>query len=298
MKKIIVNEKYNGKKLNKILLEEIVGLTYSLFVNTLRKKDIKINGKRTNKDITVHTGDEIIVYISDHLLEQKKSDTKVNIIYEDDNILVYNKPQGIEVTGENSLTSYTHKKYSSSEFLPMPCHRIDRNTSGLVLFAKNQETLNILLEKFKLHEIKKHYYAWVYSIPKEKEKCLTAYLFKDNKKSRVYISDKSQKGYRKIITKYKVIKENKDNTCILDIEIQTGRTHQIRAHLAHIGMPIIGDGKYGKNEINKKFKKKRQCLCSYSIEFDFKEDSGILSYLNKKKIKIKSNFPNLKIEQK
>ena len=284
MKKIIVNGKYNGKKLNKILLDEVVGLTYSLLVNTLRKKDIKVNGKRTNKDIEIHTGDEILVYISDELLKQKKYDTEVTIIYEDDNILVYNKPQGIEVTGENSLTLYTHKKYSNLGFLPMPCHRIDRNTSGLVLFAKNQEALNILLEKFKLHEIKKHYYAWVYSIPKEKQKCLTAYLFKDNKKAKVYISDKPQKGYRKIVTKYKVIKENEDNTCILDIEIQTGRTHQIRAHLAHIGMPIIGDGKYGRNEINKKFNKKRQCLCSYSLEFEFKGNNGLLDYLNGKKI--------------
>ncbi len=280
MKKLIVDKKNDGKKLYDFLVDKLDSLTYSLFCNTLRKKDIKVNDKRTNKNIVVYQDDVVLVYIADDLLSSKK--ISFETVYEDDNILVLNKPRGIEITGANSVTSYVHEKYASSEFLPMPCHRLDRNTCGLVLFAKTETALNILLEKFKNHEIEKHYYAWVASVPKLKKQSLTAYLFKDNKKSLVYISDVPKKGYRKIVTSYEVIEEKADGTCFLDVVIETGRTHQIRAHLAHIGLPIIGDGKYGKNEINKAFNQKMQTLCAYKLKFCFSSDSGILEYLNNK----------------
>lgn len=291
MKKLIVNEKYHEKKLNKFLLDNLDGLSYSLFCNTLRKKDIKINGKRVNKDVILYKGDEVLVYIADSLLEQKNS-IDLNIIFEDENILFINKPINLEVTGNNSLTTLVHKKYENFDFKPMPCHRIDRNTTGLVLFAKNEKSLEILLSKFKNHEIEKHYLALVYGHPSYNSKKIEAYLFKDNKKSMVYISDAPKKGYSKIITSYNILEKRPNNTSILDVEIETGKTHQIRAHLAHLGYPIIGDGKYGKNDINKQFNKKTQMLCSYKIIFKFKTNADILNYLNNSCFELPINSSN------
>ena len=279
MKILVVDEKYNNKKLDKFIFDKFPSLSSGLFYKTLRKKDFRVNDNRISENIILHTGDEIKVFISDELL---KNNILLPTIYEDDNILVIDKPTNIEVVGENSVTSILEKKYSYIK----PCHRLDRNTTGLVLFAKNEESLNILLDKFKNHEIEKHYKATVYGIHKVKKAKLEAFLFKDSKKSLVYISNKPKKGYQKIITSYEVIKEDKkQNISVLDVKLETGRTHQIRAHLAYIGFPIIGDGKYGKNEINKKFDKKTQLLESYSLKFNFSSPSSILSYLNGKVIK-------------
>lgn len=285
MKKLVVNKKYDNKKLDKFLKDNISTLSNNLFYKTLRKKDIKINGKRVSENVTVFENDEILVYISDDLLENKLN---LDIIYEDNNILLINKPSNIEVTGQDSLTEVVHKLYTSCEFKPMPCHRLDRNTSGLILFAKNTQALEILLDKFKHHEIEKHYLALVYGIPQKKNERLISYLFKDSSKSLVYISDVPKKGYQKIITSYSLIESFDNDTSLLDVEIETGRTHQIRAHLAHIGLPIIGDGKYGINEINKKFKAKTQKLVSYKLIFKFESDSEILEYLSKKSFELKS----------
>jgi len=282
MKKLNVPEKYNGKKLSKFILDSFPHLSPNMLYKALRQKDIKIDGTRINKDCTIYSGSEVLVYIADNLLCPT---SELNVVFEDNNILIINKPTNLEVTGEQSLTSIVHSTYSTLEFLPMPCHRLDRNTTGLVLFAKNQESLNILLDKFKNHEICKKYLALVYGIPKVKKAKLESYLFKDNKKSLVYISDDFKTGYQKIITSYSVLEEY-DNSALLEVEIETGKTHQIRAHLAHIGFPIIGDGKYGINSVNKEFGFKYQQLKAYKLKFDFKTDSNFLNYLAGKVIQL------------
>lgn len=280
MRELIVPPKYDNKQLNTFILDTFSGLSQNTLYKALRKRDIRVNDIRINSNETIHTGDKIKVFITDELL---LSVNNFDIVYEDENIAVVNKPAGIEVFGDNSLTNLLQKQYSYI----MPCHRLDRNTRGLVLFAKSDTSLEILSNKFKNHEIKKYYKCKVYGIPNNKHSILEAYLFKDSSKSQVYISDVPKKGYRNIITEYTILSSNsEENTSILEVLLHTGRTHQIRAHLAHIGYPIIGDGKYGINEINKKFAKKTQELCAYKLIFDFSSDSGVLEYLNNKVIEI------------
>ena len=285
MKKLIVNKKYDNYNVVTFLQKSFEHLNTSNIFKALRKKDIIVNGVRIKENILLHEKDEITIYIDDKYLYPTLD---FPVIYEDDNILVLNKPASIEVVSDNinkqTMTTILKTKY---DFI-YPCHRLDRNTTGLILFAKNEEALNILFDKFKQNEIGKYYRCIVYGVPKEKSATKTAYLFKDNSKSMVYISDDPKKGYQKIITSYKTLDIDKaNNISTLEVELHTGKTHQIRAHLAHIGLPILGDGKYGIQKINKQFNKKNQCLESYKLIFNFKKDSGILNYLSGMEIKIK-----------
>ena len=290
MKKLVVNKKDNNKKIVDVILNNFTGLSSSLIFKTIRKKDIKVNSIRIKENIKVYSNDAIEIFLDDKYF--LNSNQNLDIVYEDENIVVVNKPKNIEVLSNNgnNLTTQIQNMYNNLEnTFPYPCHRLDRNTTGLVVFAKNHQSLDILNLKFKNSEIEKTYKCTVIGILKKKENTLKDYLFKDNKKSMVYISSIKKTGYREIITSYKVINEDKkNNLSILEVQLHTGRTHQIRAHLAHIGHPILGDGKYGNNEINKKFSKKTQELCAYRIKFNFKTPNDIIDYLNGKEITIKN----------
>ena len=238
MRKLIVDNKFNNKKLTNFLMDSFNGLSVNTVYKALRKKDILVNGVRVKDNVTLFSGDNVTVYITDNYLFKQ---VNLEVVFEDENIVVVNKPSGIEVVDGNSETVTTILE-NQLGFSVFPCHRLDRNTSGLVLFAKNEEALNILLEKFKNKEISKFYKCKVYGIPKKDSATLEAYLFKDNKKSMVYIYDKPKTGAVKIITSYKILKTDvNQNISTLEVELHTGKTHQIRAHLAHIGHPIIGD---------------------------------------------------------
>ncbi|MGE5474298.1 MAG: RluA family pseudouridine synthase [Ignavibacteriales bacterium] len=290
MVKIVVSEQYNNKKLDRFILDTFPTLSRNILFKALRQKDIKINGKRINENTVIKAGDIIEVFIDDKLLNENPSAKQVelNIIYEDNNLLIINKQPGLEVESstEKSLIDFA-KEYleNKGEYTkPSLCHRLDRNTRGLVIIAKNDESLKIMLEKIKNREVKKFYQCVVVGCPNPKKAELRHYLFKDSKKSQVYIYDTKKTGCVEIITRYKVI-EVYEETSKLEVELITGKTHQIRAHLAHIGHPILGDGKYGINEINKKHKAKHQILWAYKIIFDFNE-AGILDYLKGKIFKI------------
>lgn len=279
------------KKLSKVIQEKYKTLSYSNIQKLLRKKDIKVNTKRVSSDIVVKSGDNIEIYATPQMLEPKSPN--LSVVYDDDNIIVVSKPLGIEVEGfgENiSLTTVVNNYLLEKEQKSaVAVHRIDRNTRGLVIFAKTKLAEEELLKAFKNHNIKKFYNAIVVGEMPKKQDTLIAYLWTDKQKAMSFVSSSPKPGYEKIITKYKVMAYLEEDKTLVEVELVTGKTHQIRAHFAFIGHALVGDGKYGKNQVNKFYNQKTQALLAKRIEFCFDKTSP-LEYLNKKVIETNQNL--------
>jgi 23S rRNA pseudouridine955/2504/2580 synthase len=258
------------EKILKLLNRKYPEIPYTKLNMLLRKKDIRVNGKRINENIMLRKDDAVQIFISQ--IEEKKD--LVKLFYIDDNILIVDKTQDIETEGNNSVTSMLENEYKFVK----PCHRLDRNSGGLLVFALNQKAYDEMYKAFNIRSVKKQYIALCVGTFKEKSARLNAFLFKDKKKSTVYISDKSGKGYVPITTEYEVVDEF-NGLSMVRINLITGRTHQIRAHMAHIGHFVLGDGKYGKETVNKSYGAKKQQLFAYKLNFNFDKNSP-LHYLN------------------
>lgn len=272
MKELVCREE---KTLSRLL--EDAGIGFFKSKKLIADGQTKVNGVRTRQDVSLKVGDVVIVYVKDAAPSYK-------IVYCDESVLFVFKPAGKETQGEASLQNELRFDYPSARAV----NRLDRNTCGIVCFALTDEAEQELTRCFKEKQVKKFYEALVFGTPKPKEARLDAFLFKDAKKSMVYVSDVKKIGYMPITTEYRVIEEH-DDFCRLLVSPVTGRTHQIRAHLAHIGHPILGDGKYGSNRVNDRFPFKTQALCAVEYKFDLPQSSP-LAYLDTLKIKIKAPF--------
>lgn len=307
MKKVVVNKNDAAQRLDKFLTKFLKNMPQSMLYKSIRKKRIKVNGKKGDIAYKLCEGDIIELYINDEFF---KADTKeisymdmkvnINIVYEDENILVVDKKPGMLVheddsekvnTLVNHVKAYLYQKgeydpENEKTFVPSLCNRIDRNTGGMVIAAKTAEALRIINEKIRDKEIRKFYLCLVKGHLEKKSGELSDYLLKNNDQNRVYIEKDAKSGGKKIVTRYKVLSEN-ELTSLVEVELITGRTHQIRAHFASIGHPLAGDIKYGTSEFNKKVGMKYQALYSYKLIFDF-NDENALSYLNGKTLEVKN----------
>ena len=301
MKSITISGNDAGQRVDRLILKTFDRLPKSLMFKEIRKKNIKVNKKRCTPEQILREGDILELYLKDDVLHIKekhydflKASTDLDILYEDENIILLNKKVGIlcHPDGRDYIDNLVArlKRYlfekgewnpDDSSFTPSLANRIDRNTGGIVIGAKNAQALKIINDKIKSREIEKYYLTVVHGRMPKKNETLTAYLTKNEKKNLVTVTDNQTGGSKQIITQYTVL-DYQENASLLEVKLMTGRTHQIRAHLAHIGHPLYGDGKYGVDK-----GRYRQALYSYKLKFSFK-DENLLSYLNGKVFQAKN----------
>ena len=321
MKEFTISTNDAGQRLDRFLAKAVPLLPASLAQKYIRIKRIKLNGARAERDTRLQAGDVLQLYINDEFFDKPREDNayltvatpKLNIVYEDEHILLVDKRPGLAVhphdgaeygrTLIDHIQAYLYQKREwrpreENSFTPALCNRIDRNTGGIVIAAKTAEALRVMNQKIKDRELDKRYLAIVEGTPKPREGSLKGYLFKDAKKNRVFVTDTPQAGAKSCQTNYRVI-ASRNGLSLVECELITGRTHQIRAQFAHAGHPLLGDGKYGK--LDKRFDRSYQALYSYRLSFTFSTDAGALAYLDGKSFQVSSvdfveeYFPGTKI---
>lgn len=309
-----------NQRLDKFIRKSLPNLPQTLMYKYIRIKRIKVNGKRAEISTILKIGDKVDMYINDEFFEKPETrydftgaSKSIDIIYEDENIVLLNKKPGLLCHPDDKeyvdtlITRLKRYLYDKGEFLPdnensfTPAlvNRIDRNTGGIVIAAKNAESLRILNAQMKIRNLKKFYLCVVHGILEKDNGLLEGYLTKDEKKNLVKVTKKHIDGSKEIKTKYKALSRDFENDLTLvEVQLLTGRTHQIRAHFASIGHPLLGDGKYGTNKLNKEFGYKKQFLYSYKLIFDFDDDAGILEYLNGRGFEVKDVWFKREFENK
>ena len=307
MKELTIRANDAGQRLDRFVGKAVPLLPESLLQKYIRLKRIKLNGKGAKRDTRLQAGDTLQLYINDEFFEKPREDNawlkvgtpKLNIVYEDENILLLDKKPGVlchsaGVWDYNTLIANVQaymaqkgewKPKEEHSFAPAPCNRIDRNTGGIVIAAKNAEALRILNDKIRDREIEKYYLCAVRGRSRPPEGRLENFLFKDAQKNQVFVKSKPEPGAKTAVTEYRLLK-TQGPLSLVECRLLTGRTHQIRVQMAHAGWPLLGDGKYGSERFNKDFDEKGQALCSYRLVFSFPTDAGILEYLRGKEFRV------------
>lgn len=299
-----MNRNDAGQRLDRFVLKAVPRLPQSMMYKAIRNKRIKLNGRRAEISSRLCEGDTVQMYLNDEFFDSVPEtefmsvSSSLNIIYEDKNIMLLDKKNGMVVHEDDDNTADTlinrvkHYLYDKGEydpnaensFAPALCNRLDRNTGGIVIAAKNAESLRILNQKIRDREIEKYYLCVTVGVPPKRADTITAYLEKDSASNTVKVTDRKSGTNKTIVTSYRIIRDN-GSLALVEIKLGTGRTHQIRAHMAYIGCPLLGDGKYGINRINREYKVKTQALYSYRLKFAFSSDSGCLDYLDGKEFR-------------
>lgn len=307
MKELRIGQNDAGQRLDRFVGKAVPLLPDSLLQKYIRLKRIKCNGKGAKRDTRLAAGDVLQLYINDEFFEKPREENaylkvgtpRLNIVYEDENILLLDKKPGVlchsaGVWDYNTLIAnvqaYMAQKgewrpKEENAFAPALCNRIDRNTGGIVIAAKNGEALRILNEKIRDREIEKYYLCAVQGRPKPPSGRLENQLFKDAKKNQVFVKSRPEPGAKTAVTEYRLL-TSKGKLSLVECRLLTGRTHQIRAQMAYAGWPLLGDGKYGSERFNKDFGEKGQALYSYRLEFAFPTDAGILNYLRGRQFRV------------